>query len=156
MPSNTIIAFLASGIERYNNFIAHLQFRDFVAFFDNGTDKFVAADEVRRAFEVAAIEMKVGSLHEELYCQHDTIDATAEVALKLLRGCETSILLNPNGSIFKRTTYTEGSRRHFQDSVRRILQAGIRAVFDGDLYLFSIGATDSQTKTLSISTNSRR
>ena len=61
LPANTVIAFPARSVERYDDLVADFEVLDIVSLFDDLADELVAADEVGRAFEVAAIEVEVGA-----------------------------------------------------------------------------------------------
>ena len=64
MATDTIIAFLARSEERNNHLISDIKVCHILALFDNGADKFMAADEFRGTFQMTTIDMKVRPLPE--------------------------------------------------------------------------------------------
>lgn len=61
MPADAVKAVPAGGVEGYDDFVAYFEGFDGGAFLDDLADEFVAADEVGRAFEVAAVEVEVAA-----------------------------------------------------------------------------------------------
>ena len=62
MTANTVVALLTRGIKGDNDLISDLEVLDIVTLFCDGSDELVATDEVRRALEMATVEMQIGSL----------------------------------------------------------------------------------------------
>lgn len=97
---------------------------DFLAFLDNRADKFMAADKVWRTLEVATVKMQIRTL-----------------------------LVSPGSTWLPRTTveqeqhrcritYAKRSRGDFEHSICRLLELGIRSVFNRNLWqLDSAGCT---------------
>ena len=61
LASDAVETLPAGRIERNDDLVADLELLDAVALLDNLTDELVAADEVGRAFEVAAVEVEVAA-----------------------------------------------------------------------------------------------
>jgi hypothetical protein len=57
LASNAVIALGACGEEGHNDFVTKGKAFHLITHFDNLANKFVSADEVRRAFQVATVEV---------------------------------------------------------------------------------------------------
>ena len=62
MTANTVVAFLTRGVKGDNDLVSYFEVLDIVTLFDHSADELMTTDEVRRALEMAAIEMQIGSL----------------------------------------------------------------------------------------------
>ena len=61
LTSDAVETLSARGIEGYNNLITNIEILDIISFLDDLANELVPADEVGRAFEVAAVEVQVGA-----------------------------------------------------------------------------------------------
>lgn len=62
LAPDAIITLLARRVKGDDDVVTHRKVGDLVALFHDGADELVPTDEVRRAFEVAAVEVEVGAL----------------------------------------------------------------------------------------------
>jgi hypothetical protein len=63
LSPDAVVAFLARGVERHDDFVSDGEFGHRVALLVDLADEFVAADEVGWAFEVTSVEVEVGALY---------------------------------------------------------------------------------------------
>jgi hypothetical protein len=59
LATDAVIAFQACSKERYHDFVADFEFANRISLLDNLADKFMSADEVRGALEVATVKVQV-------------------------------------------------------------------------------------------------
>lgn len=62
LAADAVVALLTGRVEGHDNLVAHGELGHLVALLHDGAHELVTADEVRRAFQVAAVKVQVGAL----------------------------------------------------------------------------------------------